>query len=262
MTIHTVARPMELVVNRYWTTGATVSYELGCKPVPFEEIIKVVGFLPRGNPIKAGLTLLFLTGARMSELQNMTFNGPNGCLRGNWLYWRVGKNQGGQWRSEFIPDWALEELKEYWETHKLPHNHLYGWCARTLGRYFNRDVRPLLGPAWQEKVAVAQKGGIHEYVLQVKGLRKSFACLVFWQEWHKWKSASAAMEFTCKRLRHSNTGITVQHYLSSVDRLDMDRWGGFTPGEVLGLAFEQRKLADFGLNVENRQSRLPKYLQD
>lgn len=222
--------------------ASDVSHELNCQAVPYPEIIRAITSLPYANVVRIAFLWSFATGARPSEVSGFTLNGRNSFLKGNYFYFRVGKNQRGQWRRETISTAIIEETRVYRENNRLPHDRVIGVSAETLGRYFNRDIRPLLGGTWLKRVAVPQKGGIHEFVLQYKGLRKSFACLAFWSEFVRWKDAGAAFERVSARLHHSTIHITANHYLKDLDSLDLERWGLYSPCEILEMALEQRRL--------------------
>lgn len=243
-------------------TEMQVSYELSCKAVPYKEVIKLFSSLPYGHVVRVGFAWAFVTFCRPSELARFQFNGQDSFLKGNWYYWRVGKNQKGQWRREWISDELLQETKYYIEHNRVPYDRVIGISAETLGRYFNKYVRPQLGPEWQQRCAVRRQRNISEFVLQFKGLRKSGACLYFWQQFKKWKDAGAALERTAARMHHSTAHITANHYLQDLETLDIEEWGDYTPCEILSLAYEQKKLTSFDLafnkrlGVDNRQSRL------
>lgn len=258
-------RQEPLTIQERMLLASDVSHEVNCQPVPYLEVLRLIRTLPYGNVIRVAFSWAFVTGARPSELANFTFNGQSSFLRGNWFFWRVGKNQKGQWRKEWISDALLKETAFYREHSRVPADHVVGIASETIGRYFNKYVRPSLGGLWLKKVATPQKGGIHEYVLQFKGLRKSFACLIFWQEYKRWKDAGVALERVASRLHHSTNHITANHYLAHLDSLGMEEWGGYTPGEILALAHEQQKLDkyDYSMNAangaENRQRRIMEY---
>lgn len=232
--------------------GRYARYETGCAAIPYERIIEVMDYLPYASALRVSWTFLFLTGARPSEFDKAEINGTESFLKGNWYYWRVGKNQDKGWRKEYLPDAWLSEWREYRRRSRVFSDRMFSISSETVGRYFNRDIRPRLGSAWQERTITARKNGVHEFILQLKGLRKSFGCLALYQEYFHWKDWSVALEFTCQRYRHSNKGITVQHYLKDIKMLDMEKWGGFTPGEVLALA-SQKHVIDY-LPEDNRQS--------
>lgn len=246
-----------------------ISYELNCRAIPFEDLAKAIESLPYAkSEFRLRLMYEFLTGCRMQEASDQTVEGAHGYLRGNWVYWQVGKNQDHGWRKEYLPSWWLEEWMHYRKDHKVIPGKFFSMSPETYGREFNKKIRPLFGEAWQARSAVPRHIGgkvVHEYLLQLKGCRKSFATCVFWQAWEKYGSAHVASEMTCKRLRHSNKGITVQHYIEDSDRLNRERWGGYSPAEILQALLEhQTAISEYEIDYEllqdeNAQDRLHDY---
>lgn len=206
--------------------------------VPYRAFRELFNFLPYAHPVRVMVCMLALTGCRLSELDRMRTDN----LRGNVLYWRLGKNQRG-WRAEPLPDWYIAELAEYHARHRTALGKLFGPGAHTLRRYFNRDVRPLLGAEWQVKRD--HPGYIHEepFVLQLKSLRKSYATTIFFREYRHWKDAGVALQFTSKKLRHSCERITAYHYLQHLEQIEVELWDQFLNAEAR--LEEQRRLADY-----------------
>lgn len=218
------------------TRVSTVEMTTGA--VPYSAFRDLFNFLPRADPVRVMTLMLALTGCRLSELDRMTTDG----LSGNVLYWRLGKNQRG-WRAEALPEWYLTELAEYHATHRTALGRLFGPSANTFRRYFNRDVRPYLGPAWQAKLRIPCNVNDDPYVLKLKGFRKSFASTVFAREYRKWSDAGVALEFTSKRLKHSTAHMTAYHYLQHLETTEVDLWDQFLNADAR--LEEQRRLADF-----------------
>ena len=122
----------------------------------------------------------------------------------------------------------------------------------------------MLAKEWHEK-SVVPHGVAIEHILQLKGLRKSFATLCFWGCWDEYNSSDVAMHLTCKRMRHSTTGMTVSHYIEQGERMKREKWKGWTPSQILALAV-QRSLSDFKpdkfsqkLLEENKQTRIQEF---
>jgi integrase len=235
---------------------------LSITAVPFPLIIEAVNYLPYGNPIRVSLELLFLTGCRLSELPRMRFNGTDSFIKGQWLYWRVGKNQRGQWRKEWLSEAYLKELLYYRQTHRVRDDYLIGIGWTTLRRYFNRDVRPNLSLRWREMSLTPTRNKINNYKFMLKGIRKSFATLAFANEYLKWKDPTAALHFVSKKLCHSTIDITMHHYLNEFEALNMLEYQGMTPNEILSLADQKHiceydnKLNNERINKENKQLRI------
>jgi hypothetical protein len=112
-----------------------------------------------------------------------------------------------------------------------------------LRRYFNRDVRPLLGLAWQKKRLHPGFFKEEPYFLQLKGFRKSFGTTIFFREYEKWGDAGVALEFASKRLQHSTTHMTAYHYLQNFEWTEVNLWDQFLDAERR--PEEQRRLCDF-----------------
>lgn len=240
------------------------NFELSCKAVPFERIIEVLEFLPYAHPIRVYVQFLFLTGARVSEACKIEFEGKDSFIKGNYVFWRCGKNQHGQWRKEFLPDFFLKELDVYKSQTKGFKGRLFHTEAKTFGSYFNRFIRPYLSSDWHER-SVVPHGLAVEHILNLKGLRKSFATLAFWGFWDEYDDANIAMVLTCKRMRHSTTGMTINHYIDQSQRLNRDKWKGSTPSQILALV-AQRSLVEFKhdkftfkLVEENKQKRIQEF---
>lgn len=208
--------------------------------IPFDKVIEAVDFMEYGSTCRVMFEMLFLTGCRMSELDRMKIS----KFYGQYLYWALGKNQRSH-RKEKLPKWYIEELKVYRNNHKVFRDKLFGINAHTFRRYFARDIRPNLSPAWQEKTLFQRKGALNEeYVLQLKGLRKDFQTLVFKKELDKWKDSGVALEFASKRVKHSSTHITSYHYLCNFEQLGVEKYKNLEPHQILKQA-NQKRLLDF-----------------
>jgi integrase len=195
--------------------------------IPYSAFREILSMVPASHPVRVGVLLLALTGCRVKELDRM---GPDGLVDG-WLHWRLGKNQRG-YRREPLPDWFLAELKHYRRTHRVPEAQLLGYRSGQLTTYFNKFVRPHLGPAWQLR-RPCRPGRVadDQYDLQLKGLRKSFATTVFWTEYRRWRDAGVALSFSSKRLQHKTTHMTAFHYLKEFSVTEAALWAQFLEGE-------------------------------
>jgi hypothetical protein len=248
---------------QYFCECLDEAHFINSRAIPYEKIIEVVEFLPYADTVRVMFMFSFLTGCRPSELDRMQYRGKDSFISGSHIYWRCGKNQKGQWRKEYLPEWFLRELLYYRQTHRVSDNSLFGINCGTYRRMFNVNVRPLLSKEWQIKENTPNRAGMREYLLQLKGTRKSFCILVFAQEMIKWKDdATAALSFASARLKHSTTGVTVNHYLSSYRDLNINKWKGYTAGEILSLA-TQKHIEEYDpvmnmmrLVAEKKQSRI------
>lgn len=207
--------------------------------IPYEDFRTLFNFLPRAHPVRVMVIMLALTGCRLSELDRMQAQN----LSGNLLYWRLGKNQRG-WRSEPLPEWYLQELADYHAAHRTMLGRLFGPTAYTMRRYFNRDVRPFLGPRWNQKRDHPGYVGEEPYVLQLKGFRKSWGTTIYWREYQHWRDAGVALEFTSKRMQHSTTHMTAHHYLQHFAGVQVELWDQFLSEEAH--LENQRRIIDYG----------------
>jgi len=211
--------------------------------VPIQAVREVLDFLPYASTERVMFQMLFYTGCRASELDRMT---PE-LIYENLIYWEPGKGQKG-FRKEALPIPYIKELACYRETHRVRTNKLFSCTTGTFRRYFDRDVRPQLSPAWNMKrLNIRSNAFGQEYALQLKGLRKTFATLVFAKEWQKWGAAEVAMEFACKRMKHSSKGMTVSHYLDNFESLRLKKMSLFLSPDEAVKAASQTRMADFDL---------------
>lgn len=199
--------------------------------VPLGRIKEVIDYLPYGNQIRVMFQFLAVTGCRISELNKMR---PDRILKSQdkyFLIWALGKNQKS-FRKEELPGHLIEELKEYRKDQRCCQNKLFGISSETFRRMFNRDVRPFLSEAWRELKIKMSKGQLQtEYVLQLKGLRKTFQTLNFAQELKKWNNPDIALEFISKRMKHSSKHITAYHYIVNFDQLNQALEGASILGD-------------------------------
>lgn len=175
---------------------STICVESEGYAIPFNEVIRLIEFYPRGHPYRVGFTLMALTGCRCSEINNFGVN----SFYGEWVIWKPAKKQGGM-RKEKLPMWFLKDLELYLQ--KFPHcdDKLFPFDQEELRQVLNKRVRPVLGGAWLQKTF--SRGCIkNEYVLQLRGLRHSWSSLDFYNNFLTW-GATMAVEMTCKRMRHS-----------------------------------------------------------
>lgn len=217
-----------------------INHEIESHAVPFDRVLEAMGIMQYASDTRVMFQMLFLTGCRISELDNMQLS----KLYGDVLYWHLGKNQRG-FRKIRLPAYFIKELKEYRNTHRIYGDKLFGIEAHTFRMYFAHFIRPKL-PNWQEKRFKDRCGVlVPEYIYQLKGLRKDFQTLEFAKQLDKWKDASVALEFTSKGMKHSSTRITAKHYIENFDSLNIERYKHLTPGEILAAGILQTRLMDF-----------------
>jgi len=205
--------------------------------IPLVEVRRVLDFMTYASTVRVMFGMLFWTGCRICELDNM----KRGNIYDGYVYWKTGKNQN-DYRKEKLPKHYLDELSEYWNSNRLLGDGMFGVKHDTFRRYFNKDVRSFLGVAWCEERLVYKQGNItRENILQLKGLRKTFQTFVFAQELWKWDNPEIALQFTSKKMRHSSTRLTAYHYLNNFDVLGITDPKNVKPFSEV----RQKRLMDF-----------------
>lgn len=197
--------------------------------IPIPAVREALDTMTYASVERVMFEMLFYTGCRTSELDHMT---PE-LLHEHTIYWYPGKSQTG-WRKEVLPAHYIKELQEYRRTHRVSTSQLFGISHGTFRRYFNVHIRPLLGPAWHQKRLRPRSRALEpEYILQLKGLRKTFQTMLFAKEWQRWGASEVALEFTSKRMKHSTTHMTAYHYLQHFDSLQIRGMTVLNPGDVI-----------------------------
>jgi integrase len=215
----------------------TLNLEKDGTAIPLIEVKRVLDFMTYASTVRVMFGMLFWTGCRICELDNMR----RGNIYDDYVYWKTGKNQN-DYRKEKLPSYFINELKEYWANHKLLGERMFSCKSESFRRYFNRDVRPFLNNAWCEERLVFKQGTIQrENILQLKGLRKTFQTFVFAQELYKWNNPEIALQFTSKKMRHSSTRLTAYHYLNNFDVLGINNNDFVKPF----VEVRQKRLLDF-----------------
>ena len=215
----------------------TLNLEKDGTAIPLLEVKKTLDFMTYASTVRVMFGMLFWTGARICELDNM----KRGNIYGGYVYWKTGKNQN-DYRKEKLPNHFIEELQEYWGNNRILGDKMFGVASDSFRRYFNKFVRPFLSDLWREERLVYKQSTItRENILQLKGLRKTFQTYVFAQELWKWDNPEIALQFTSKKMRHSSTRLTAYHYLNNFDVLGIDH-KNFTKPFV---EVRQKRLMDF-----------------
>jgi integrase len=215
----------------------TLNLEKDGTAIPLAEVKKVLSFMTYASTVRVMFGMLFWTGCRICELDNMR----RGNIYDDYVYWKTGKNQNN-YRKEKLPKYFVDELREYWATNRILGDNMFSCKADSFRRYFNKDVRPFLGEAWYEERLAFNQGTIcRENILQLKGLRKTFQTFVFAQELYKWNNPEIALQFTSKKMRHSSTKITAYHYLNNFDVLGITDPKNIKPFTEV----RQKRLMDF-----------------
>jgi integrase len=211
------------------------------RAIPFPEIQEALDFLPRANKLRVMFKMAFLTGCRLSELNNMKTR----HIQDGFIYWRLGKSQTG-YRKEKLPADFLAELTEYRANNRTYQSTIFHLNHNTFRRMFNRDVRPYLSKAWQEKrLRVRANQLVPEHILQLNGLRKTFQTYLFYHEYQKHNDAGVALELTSKRMKHSSKHMTAYHYIQNFEALQIEAYGLDLPIYEILEAGQQMRIPDY-----------------
>lgn len=202
--------------------------------IPRKYVIEALDFMVYGSTCRVMFEMLVISGCRVCELDRMRYAN----LMDGTIYWRLGKNQRAMRKCKLPPQY-LKEI-EYYREHNRHDANLFGVDAHTFRRYFNRCVRPRLGPEWNEKIAEHAAGPKRKnfatsegFRFQLKGLRKNYATLRFVENWTKYDDAQVGMEFTCKDLHHSSNHMTATHYIMNSQTLGLGKGSTTTPEDFL-----------------------------
>jgi len=228
-----------------YQTRENINFLNDSHAIPFTSLIEAVDIMEYGSDVSVMFQMLFLTGCRISELDNMDVDHLFQIDEKKFIiYWRTGKK--GRIRKECLPYFYIKELNHYRKYNRVHAKRLFGIENNTFRRYFNRYVRPLLSKVWQEKRLYEVQGILQEqYVLQLKGLRKDFQTLLFKKEIEKWKDSNVALEMVSKRMKHSSQKITAFHYIENFDSLDINRFAHLEPAEILRTSGSQKRIMDY-----------------
>jgi hypothetical protein len=211
-----------------------------CSAVPFEALQGLLVSLEYGSPSRVIVEMLALTGCRCASIDRMRIDRVYEGV----LYWHEGKSTRGL-RRERLPEWYWDELVYYREHYDVRGVHLFGLCWASWRKQWERFVRPVLPVMWQERRLVPfGSGWREEYVLQLKGLRKTFQTAEFYRQLARWRDAGVALQMTSKRMRHSSERITAHHYIKEFGRLD-PRDLGVSPAVALRGVGRQQRLLDY-----------------
>lgn len=229
--------------NRINITGGSkpVRYDNGAQPIPYEDIIQAVKNMEYASEIRIMFEMKFLTGCRSKALDEMEYE----RIIGTTIYFRPGKNQKG-WCSEELPQWYIEELKEYRLKHPMKKGKLFHIKSETMTHYFNRDIRPRLKGRWQEVRPIPVKGGFeYVYSLTLSGLRKSHKTLDFYKLYKEIGDASIAAELASKKFKHNTTRMTLHHYISLFNKEYLDHWCQYSAEQILMMSKSQIVLVEY-----------------
>jgi len=193
--------------------------EVECKAISIAQVRSVLNVLPIGS-VRCMFLMLFLTGCRISELDNMRVS----LMRGNHIWWTLGKRQKGR-RHKVLPEWFIKELILMRKGQDYHSDKLFSIGHAVFRRQFNVQTRPLLSKEWQEYQPCLKEGQLQrEYALQLKGLRKTYATMKFFKIYRELQDAGAAVQFVSKDMQHSSQGLTSRHYIENrmiLGRMDL-----------------------------------------
>lgn len=215
--------------------------------IPYREIVELINKLKYGSVERVMVQMLFLSGSRITELDNMTVDNLINARGQFYINWKLGKTQRGT-RTEKLDARFIQELKYYRDHSRVYGKKLFGVNSQTFMRYFNRDIRPILNKNWNSYIMVPDKKIMKlEHKYQIKGLRKSHSILKFAKRIKEFHDVTAATEFTCCDMKHSSKNITTRHYLKDYNAIEGDKYAHLDPIDVLGQA-TQTRLMDFSFS--------------
>jgi integrase len=193
-----------------------------CEAASLKDVAELYEHLNYGTAVSVGVKICAETGCRINELQHMLIRN----VINNEIIWKLGKNQGNKpARHEKVSNDLLDEIFEYRKSNNVPSERLLSCEGHTISSYFNKFIRPLLGPSWHETRVLPHNQGFlsMSYVLQLKSLRKTFSTINTIKEYQKWKDWGVAMRQTANRMRHKNYDVTLKHYLRDFEKFkDID----------------------------------------
>ena len=200
------------------------------KDIPFQEVKRLIEILPRAKRHRVALMWLSLTGARPSEIEKRKISE---IAFGIYWIWKPRKNQKG-YRREKLPSFFWEEFNEYLEKESYSNDDVFGLLGESLSSYVNRYIRPLLGGNWIKKRPEFREDGKYRlvYIYQIKNLRHNYQTC----EWARYKEeygSDLALMKVSRKMRHSSKRITGEHYIESVEHLNLNSHKHKTMGEIL-----------------------------
>jgi integrase len=185
--------------------------------ISFEQINDALKNMVYGSSLRVMFLMMVYTGCRGRELNGMTvdklfFDGSSWLL-----YWLC--NKQNKYRKEFLPVGFVEELRFYWSNNRVCNNSFFSCSYESFRRYFYRE-RKRFGKDWQVRgLSLAHGLKKSAYLLQLKGLRKTFQTARFKEYYAEWSDPSIALQFTAKRMNYDSDKVTVHHYLRHFDQL-------------------------------------------
>lgn len=104
-----------------------------------------------------------------------------------------------------------------------------------------------MGYEWNLKRVILAKNNtfFKPYIYQLKGLRKNFQTLKFFQGYKKWNDAYIALECISKDMKHSTKNMTFRHYIENNDTLEIDRFQNLEIHEIIKKSNQQTTLLNY-----------------
>lgn len=194
--------------------------EVSLQAICYSDFKTLISSLGYATPVRVMLLMLAYTGCRVAELERMRYTD----LVGNTIYWRPGKNQKGH-RKETLPQSYINELNVYRADYPVAQGLVFGMRADVFRRHFN-CLRKDVGGRWVLKTSEELNGPSRNknYVLQLKGLRKTFQTILFRYYSQKYGDSMVALGMVAKRMRHAAKETTLHHYIEAHDKIEADRW--------------------------------------
>lgn len=184
-----------------------LDYDFDCHAFSFELQRKAIAALPYGHPRRLGLEQLGLTGQRLSVMVDTRLDD----FSGNVLTFRPGKNQKGRPRRVVMPTWFMNELAYYLSHNAYKRDKIYPFSANSFAREFNK-MRHTLGGDFLVQKPYGRGWVKQEYLIQLKGIRKTYMVKQWWDLVPKYGQNGAA-KVVAARLRHKSETVTWQHYI-------------------------------------------------
>lgn len=221
--------------NKYYQTDA--------RGIPFEQIEYMFAYLPYATHISVGVKLLFYTGCRICELDNMRRSN----IKEQSIYWKLGKNQTGQIRKEYLPAQFIMELQTYWLRNPVRGDHVLGVKAENISSYFNKNIRPQLNEEWNDKIECPKINPktetfewSYEYKYQMKGFRKNWATLCFFYYYEQYRSEKIAGTLLSARMKHSCISMTFKHYFVIGKQINAEKYKDKLIFEVINFTSQMK----------------------
>lgn len=190
-------------------------------PISLLDLRRTINHFPRCHEIRIYL-LLQANSMRVGEPYELYWHH---ILDNRTIVYRPGKQHYRRKRIIKISECFYQELMDFKKSAHFKDNKLFpGREKRRLQRQFNKKHRHAIGGKWSQERTGHNIGIIKDkYIYQFRSLRNMSGTLLFWYFLNVYRNADIALQCTAKRLKHSTTGITAQHYISRLKYLDLDK---------------------------------------